>query len=513
MAESLATIVVAPRERFSYASESLESIFKCTAPGVPLVYVDGGSPGYVKGHLEAEARRRGFELVRTEHYLSPNQARNLGLKRVKTKYVVFVDNDLEVTPGWLDSLVDCAEGTDASVVGPLYFIGKPENRIIHMAGGDAHVREVDGQRYFHEQHRLTRTPLAKVKDELRRTECELVEFHCMLVRMGVFEQIGPLDEAFLSSGEHIDLCLGVREQGGTVYFEPSSLVTYRTSPIFALSDLPYYRLRWGEEWNRISMERFRKKWRLSDRDPWIAEHYGWLTRHRRDADWRGTWPAHVPGSQPAGEFGSRAQTNIQLYNQLRAAGHRGSDLELIRRAYDMAVQTLEGRTHRSGKPLICHVVGVASILAMCSAAPPVLAAGLVHPVKAMDGEEAGSIFEELLPLIREALGKPVGLLVERYAELDWNAKTIPDIHRRLDEYSQLGAELLLIRLAKELDNHLDIGLVHARGLGGLSGTCRNLCLDLASRLGFPELRTALASAIQQTETAELALDLRERADQ
>ena len=336
MAEQLATILVVPRERFSYAAASLQSICAHSRPKVPLVYVDGGSPGYVKRHLESEARKHGFELIRTERYLSPNQARNIGLENVKTKYVVFTDNDVEVTPGWLEAMLDCAEETDARVVGPLYFIGNPENRIIHMAGGDAHIRVVDGMRFFHEQHRLTGTPLDRTSEDLRRGECELVEFHCMLVRMDVFDQLGPLDEAFLSSAEHIDLCLSVREAGGAVYFEPNSRVTYRTSRTFALSDLPYYRLRWSEEWNRASLEHLREKWRLTDHDPWITEHYDWLKRHRGEAKWRGGWPAHVSGSRTPEDFSRRGQTSQELYDQLRRAHYSDRNLDSVRRAHDLA---------------------------------------------------------------------------------------------------------------------------------------------------------------------------------
>lgn len=44
MVEPEVTIVVSPRERFSYTRESLESIYEHTKAPFKLVYVDGGSP-------------------------------------------------------------------------------------------------------------------------------------------------------------------------------------------------------------------------------------------------------------------------------------------------------------------------------------------------------------------------------------------------------------------------------------------------------------------------------------
>src|SRR5688500_11578950 len=101
MSDPRATGAVVPRERCSYTKPSLDSVLANTPSGVPLVYVDGGSPSPIRRYIAAQAKARGFELIRTEHYLSPNQARNLAISRVTTKYVVFVDNDVLVEPGWL----------------------------------------------------------------------------------------------------------------------------------------------------------------------------------------------------------------------------------------------------------------------------------------------------------------------------------------------------------------------------------------------------------------------------
>ncbi|MDQ3753161.1 MAG: glycosyltransferase family 2 protein, partial [Acidobacteriota bacterium] len=148
------TLIVVPRERFSYAARSLENIYENTEFPFNLIYVDGGSPPQVSRYLEETSRRRGFKLIRTEHYLSPNKARNLGLRHVETEYVVFIDNDVVVKPGWLAALVRCAEETGAWIVGPLYFIGELKRQVIHMAGGTISIREEQGKRFLYEDHRF-----------------------------------------------------------------------------------------------------------------------------------------------------------------------------------------------------------------------------------------------------------------------------------------------------------------------------------------------------------------------
>src|SRR5215831_8615946 len=76
MNRPLATIVVVPRERFSVTRRALEALYASTNGAFPVVYVDAGSPPAIRRYLAAQARSRGFELVRIESYLAPNQARN-----------------------------------------------------------------------------------------------------------------------------------------------------------------------------------------------------------------------------------------------------------------------------------------------------------------------------------------------------------------------------------------------------------------------------------------------------
>ncbi|GAB4462988.1 MAG: glycosyltransferase [Elainellaceae cyanobacterium] len=275
------TVVVAPRERFSCTERALESLYENTSIPFKHIYVDGGSPRHIKRYLEAQAKEKGFHLIRTNHYITPNHARNLAIPHVDTPYVVFIDNDLVVLPGWLEKLVQCAEETGAWVVGPLYLEGEPEDQTIHMAGGEAHIHEVRGGRRLAECHRFGGQPLEKHRDKLRREPTELVEFHCAFMRTEVFEKLGLLDEAYKSLGDHIDLCLSVTERGESIYFEPDSLVCYLTPPPFALTDIPYYWLRWSDEWNMSSVQRLQEKWNLSPDDPFLEGHYRWGVRHRR----------------------------------------------------------------------------------------------------------------------------------------------------------------------------------------------------------------------------------------
>ena len=277
------TIVVTPRERFSCTARSLESIYHHTKIPFKLVYVDGNSPIKVRRYLQQQAQAKNFNLISTDYYLSPNHARNLGLQQVDTEYVVFVDNDVIVSPGWLSHLVNCAEETQATVVGPLMCQNEPVHEIVHFAGGESHIfQDIKGRRRLREKMYLQGKKVSEVRDRLKRQETELAEFHCVLIKMSIFEQLGQLDEAMLNTKEHLDFCMQVREAGGKVYFEPDCIVTYVPGPPLALSDLTYYMLRWSDAWVLNSLNRLREKWDLAE-DGYFTSKYKGLGWRRRDS--------------------------------------------------------------------------------------------------------------------------------------------------------------------------------------------------------------------------------------
>ena len=278
MQEPQVTIVVVPRERFSCTQRSLESIYQHTEFPFKLIYVDGNSPTKVRQYLENQAQEKDFKIIRTDYYLSPNHARNIGLSHVDTKYVVFADNDVVVSPNWLKTLINCAEETGATVVGPLMCEKEPVHQRIHFAGGESHiVTDVNGRRHLREKMYKQGQQVADLRPQLQRTQTELAEFHCVLVRTEIFERIGYLDEGMLNTKEHLDFSMTVAKAGGKVYFEPDSLITYVPGPPLELTDLYFYMLRWSDAWTLNSLEHIREKWNLSE-DGYFKTKYkklGW----------------------------------------------------------------------------------------------------------------------------------------------------------------------------------------------------------------------------------------------
>lgn len=294
------TIIVSPRERFQFARESLESLYDNTLNPFHLIYIDNNSPAGLRQYLETQSQSRHFQIIRSEHYLSPTQCRNLGLKQVNTPYVVFVDNDVVFAPGWLKKLVECTEETGATAVGSLVCQYHPFHEIVHCAGGsymdpDEYTAFFRGEQNpagtltqvggwtIKEKTPFQNQRVDEVREFMTRQPTGFVEFHAMLVRTSIFDRIGLLDEGFSCTKEYLDFCMTVTRAGGQIYLEPESVVTFLThppAPALEQSDIPYFMLRWSDDWELSNLLHFQKKWNLKE-SSYFQKRYQKLGQRRR----------------------------------------------------------------------------------------------------------------------------------------------------------------------------------------------------------------------------------------
>jgi GT2 family glycosyltransferase len=133
------TIVMTVRERHAPTIAAIESIASNTAPPYRFIYLDVQSPEWLRALLRSRSEDCGLEVIRFDEPLWPQQARTRVVGSIGTDYVVFIDNDVQVEPGWLDALVACADDTGAGLVGPLYLWGTEKRRreYIWPAGSSA----------------------------------------------------------------------------------------------------------------------------------------------------------------------------------------------------------------------------------------------------------------------------------------------------------------------------------------------------------------------------------------
>lgn len=275
------TIIVSPREHSGSTQQFLESLYKHTKMPFELVYVDAGSPKHVEKYLVQAATEYNFTLLRSEHFLLPNQSRNLGLSQVTTDYIVFIANDIYVTHGWLERLWQCAQEVNAAVVCPLASAGTPLHGRIYQARSEAQMtaetpsstRSSPPGDELDLPHHSSRPP------QLSRWACDFAELNCLLVKRDIFEQIGYFDPRLLGAQADMDFCFNINRLDGTLFCETTSVVTPVTQRPDHWLDWFFFMLHWSDAWERESLMHFQQKWNLGiDND--FQQCYGDLGQHR-----------------------------------------------------------------------------------------------------------------------------------------------------------------------------------------------------------------------------------------
>jgi hypothetical protein len=194
-----------------------------------------------------------------------------------------------------------------------------------------------------------------------------------------------------------------------------------------------------------------------------------------------------------------AGNNVQLYAQLRRAGWPAPEIETVGRGYRLGLELVSGQYRANGKPFIDHFVGAASIAAALGERPALVRAALVHNAYAhglwRDGRPRAT--PQRRRELRAAIGPEAESLVLDYERFGWSESDIDDLRERAARLSDRERDLTVLRLANEVEDRMDLGLLlsrrHRRPLDPM--------IDLAGRLDRPALATWLAAIRDEEATA------------
>ncbi len=202
-----------------------------------------------------------------------------------------------------------------------------------------------------------------------------------------------------------------------------------------------------------------------------------------------------------------AQTNLALYAQVRAEGYDEAAQDAVLRAYTLAMQLFAGLHRASGKVFVAHLVGTASALVEAQARLPVVVAGLLHA--AYTHGEFGDGWRGMTMVKRTRVATVVGEesegLIARYTGFRWRCEALSSLREALSGPNGVDRDVVLMRLANELDDHLDFGILYypdaERRLRLLDSLA--VCVDLARDLGHHRLADGLAEAFSACRAAKV----------
>ena len=193
---------------------------------------------------------------------------------------------------------------------------------------------------------------------------------------------------------------------------------------------------------------------------------------------------------------SPRQTNTGLYVQLNETGFSHDDIARAQATYRVVCRMFNGRVRKTERVFICHAVGSASAVAEFSDDIVLVLAAMLHAAYDSglfpDGRTGGATRAQR-KWLAERVGQDVEDVVFRYGSFAFD-KGDPE-HLLESGYREQDRDLLLIALAHELDDLMDLGLRFAPKYGERLERRISACAQLAEKIGQPALAAALQAGL------------------
>lgn len=214
----LVSVVIVNYNGLKFLQGCLASLLNTRYENFEIVFVDNGSSdGSVRVAKEMLRNHSGHAIIENKANLSFAVGSNIGAKHSHGDYIVFLNNDTEVEPKWLDALIDTMEkdSTVGICQSKLLLLTSRKNfdsagdvidryGVTLRRGGD--LREPDVGQYEKVEQVFSARGAA------------------MIIRREVAHRVGMFDPLFSLAYTDLDLCWRARLNGYKVLYVPKSVV-------------------------------------------------------------------------------------------------------------------------------------------------------------------------------------------------------------------------------------------------------------------------------------------------
>lgn len=268
-AQARASVVIPVHGKLDFTLACLRSLAQCGLPAdVEVIVVDDASPDDTPRVLP---RIAGLRYQRNAANLGFVGSCNAGAAMARGDYLVFLNNDTTLTPGWLDALLGTfATHPDTGLVGAQLVY--PDGRLQESGG----IVFADGSGWNYGRFDDPKHPAYTFV-----READYCSGAAIALRTSLFRELGGFDECYAPAYyEDTDLAMKVREAGLKVRVQPAAVVVHHegvTAGTDTGSGIKAYQVR--------NQARFLERWRdvLARRHPAPTQAPHYAAQHRARA--------------------------------------------------------------------------------------------------------------------------------------------------------------------------------------------------------------------------------------
>lgn len=244
------SIIIVSHDLRDYLLRCIRSIGEHTEHSLigEIVVVDNGSREEINEQDLADLTSFPTSLVRLTENCSYSSANNRGVTASRGAHVCFMNNDVEVLPGWLSPLYRILDGDmHIGAVGPKMIF---QDGTIQFAG-----YEKDPKTKF-QKHRFR-----AVQTEHTVPEANLpgpvptLTGACLILR----REDAHFDERYWFGCEDVDLCISLKQKNKVIFYQPESVIIHheevsRSSGIVPIDyehNRERFKEKWGADWEHL----------------------------------------------------------------------------------------------------------------------------------------------------------------------------------------------------------------------------------------------------------------------
>lgn len=248
LAYPLVSIIVVVYNNPVYTKITIDSILQRSKyPNYELILVDNHSSAVTKNVLKTYVKSKRVKVINCSSNLGFAGGNNVGLRSAKGDYLILLNNDVRVTPGWISRLVNHAKIPGVGLVGPVTNnIGNEAKINIVYNPENISQLETEAANYTYSHWNQT-MPLHK-----------LAAF-CWIQTRSTLKDIGYLDEVY-GPGlfEDDDYCVRVNKSGRKILLAEDVFIHHYGGKTTKWNSLKYRKLflhnkkifeaKWGIKW-------------------------------------------------------------------------------------------------------------------------------------------------------------------------------------------------------------------------------------------------------------------------
>ncbi len=219
----LVNVIILTYNQFDFVGECIEAMLKCGYPNLKFFFVDNNSKpdGYKKFYDKYKMLKNAnfYRLKKNKGFAG---GCNFALGKIKSGYIVFLNDDVIVSKKWLQPIISYMENNpDVGACQPK--IKSNRNRkYFDYAGAAGGFMDMYGFPFAR-----GRVFFVCEKDRGQydsQVDLAWCSGACMVTKYEVVKKVGVLDDIFFIYGEEVDMCWRMNFYGYRLTFIPTSVV-------------------------------------------------------------------------------------------------------------------------------------------------------------------------------------------------------------------------------------------------------------------------------------------------